>query len=64
MWIILASKSPRRKEILSMITNNFEVIVSNTDEKLEECLTVEEQVKRLAHKKLKRFLKKLAEIGL
>lgn len=53
MRIILASKSPRRKEILSMITNNFEVIVSNADEKLEECLTVEEQVKRLAHIKAK-----------
>ena len=28
MRIILASKSPRRKELLSMITKDFEVIVS------------------------------------
>lgn len=33
MKIILASKSPRRKELLSLITKNFEVIVSNTDER-------------------------------
>ena len=36
MKIILASKSPRRKEILSMITNNFEIIVSNVEEKIDE----------------------------
>lgn len=53
MEIILASKSPRRKEILSMITNNFEVIVSNVEEKIDEKLTVQEQVKNLAYIKAK-----------
>ena len=36
MRIILASQSPRRKELMEAITKDFEVIVSNTDEKLEE----------------------------
>ena len=35
MKLILASGSPRRKELLSLITSNFEVQVSNADEKLK-----------------------------
>ena len=53
MKIILASKSPRRKEILSMITNNFDVIVSNVEEKISEKLVPYEQVKNLAYIKAK-----------
>lgn len=53
MRIILASKSPRRKEILSMITNNFDVIVSNAEENLDSSLSLKEQVKMLAHIKAK-----------
>lgn len=53
MKIILASKSPRRKEILSMITNNFEVIVSNVEEKMDEKLAPIDQVKNLAYIKAK-----------
>ena len=53
MKVILASKSPRRKEILSMITNNFEVIVSNVEEKIDEKLAPVEQVKNLAYIKAK-----------
>lgn len=48
MKVILASKSPRRKEILSMITNNFDIIVSNVEEKIDKKLTPMEQVKNLA----------------
>ena len=36
MRIILASKSPRRKELLSMITKDFEVIVSGSEEVVNE----------------------------
>ena len=36
MKIILASKSPRRKELLSLITNNFDIIVSDADEHVDE----------------------------
>lgn len=36
MRIILASKSPRRRELLSRIYNEFEIIVSDADETLPE----------------------------
>ena len=36
MRIILASKSPRRKEILSMVTTDFEIRVSDADETIED----------------------------
>jgi len=49
MKIILASASPRRKELLGYITKNFEVIVSNADESFKEGLTIQEQSKRIAY---------------
>ena len=36
MKLILASGSPRRKELLSLITSNFEVQVSGADETLKD----------------------------
>ena len=53
MRIILASGSPRRKELLSMFVPEFDVIVSKTDETLIEGLTPEDQVTRLAYLKAK-----------
>lgn len=53
MKIILASGSPRRKELLKAITKDFEVIVSNSDEAFQEGLTIEEQSKRIAYLKAK-----------
>ena len=63
MKIILASQSPRRKEILSMITNKFEVIVSNADETLDKKLTNEEQVKHLAYIKAKSVFNETKQMG-
>lgn len=51
MRIILASKSPRRKELLSLITKNFEVIVSDADENVDEEIAPAEKVKQIAKKK-------------
>lgn len=51
MKIILASKSPRRKELLSLITNNFDIIVSDADEHVDETLTSAEKVKSIAKQK-------------
>ena len=48
MRIILASQSPRRKELLNLMNVKYEVIVSNVDEKLEKGITIEDQVKRLS----------------
>lgn len=53
MKIILASASPRRKELLNLIVPAFEVLVSGVEEKLEEGLTLEQQVTRLAYIKAK-----------
>ena len=58
MKLILASGSPRRKELLSLITSNFEVQVSGADETLKEGLTPQEQVERLAYKKAKEVFEK------
>lgn len=53
MKIILASKSPRRKELLDLINIKYEVIVSDADETLDKNLSIEEQAKMLAYKKAK-----------
>ncbi len=53
MKIILASASPRRKELLGLITTEFDVVPSNIDEKLQIKLTPQEQVTRLAYIKAK-----------
>lgn len=53
MKVILASKSPRRKELMDFIGVNYEIKVSEVDETLEEGLTIEEQSKRLGYIKAK-----------
>lgn len=58
MKIILASGSPRRKELLELITPKFEVLVSGVDESLEEGLTLQEQSTRLAYNKAKDIYEK------
>lgn len=58
MKIILASASPRRKELLGYITKNFEVIVSNAEEIFEEGLSIQEQSKKIAYLKAKEVFDK------
>ena len=53
MRIILASQSPRRKELLRLIVPKFEIIVSNQKEVLNDTLSVEEQVTEIAYAKAK-----------
>lgn len=48
MALILASQSPRRKELLSFITENFTVKVSDAEEITDPSLSPEETVKALA----------------
>lgn len=52
--IILASKSPRRKELMDMLNLKYEVIVSDAEETLQENVTIEEQSKRLSYIKAKK----------
>lgn len=51
MRLILASGSPRRKEILSYLSIPFEVITSNFEEKIDENKPLEEEIKRLSKEK-------------
>ena len=53
MRIILASGSPRRKELLSLIVPEFEIMVSDVAENIEKNLTLEEQAVNLSYKKSK-----------
>lgn len=48
MELILASASPRRKELLSLITNDFIVCPADVDESLKEENTPENEVMRLS----------------
>lgn len=49
--IILASASPRRKEIMEMLGMDFDVVVSNIDETMDEKLSIEERIMEVARKK-------------
>lgn len=49
MRVILASGSPRRKELMDMLGIDYEIIVSNADETLEEDLSLKEQSKKLGY---------------
>lgn len=51
MRIILASASPRRRELLSQITENFEVIPAVSEERADKTLPAEEMACRLAESK-------------
>lgn len=53
MKVILASKSPRRKELMELLGIDFEIMVSKADETIEEGLSLEEQSKRLGYIKAK-----------
>lgn len=54
--IILASKSPRRKELLERLNLNFEIIVSQVDEDSFKENTPYELVERLAYEKANSIL--------
>ena len=51
MKLILGSKSPRRREILSMVTNDFSVRVSHCDESYDEDTPLFDVPKILAERK-------------
>ena len=53
MRIILASQSPRRKELLKMVVPEFDVIVSKADESLEDGLKPSEQASSISYLKAK-----------
>lgn len=56
MGLILASASPRRQELLRLITNDFTVFPAAVDESLPPALSVDNAAQYLARKKHQRFL--------
>ena len=48
MALILASQSPRRRELLSLITEDFTVRVSDADETVDPSMSPKETVEYLA----------------
>ena len=62
--IILASKSPRRQQLLSDLGLQFETIVTDTDESFPEDMPVNEVAAFLAEKKANSFSEKIDETQL
>lgn len=58
MKIILASQSPRRKELLDLIHVKYKIMVSEVEEKLEPNVTIEEQAQTLSYQKAKAVFNK------
>lgn len=59
MRIILASQSPRRKALLEQMgIKDYEIIVSQIEEKMDFNLRIEEQVKKLSYQKAKTIFDK------
>ena len=51
MNIVLASKSPRRKELLSLLDLDFKIITADIDETMDSTLPVADEVARLSFEK-------------
>lgn len=49
--IILASKSPRRKELMQLLPVEFEIITRDLEEKIDKVKSPQENVRRLAQEK-------------
>ena len=58
MKIILASGSLRRKELLKLVVQKFDIMISGVDEKIDKDLTVEQQVTKLSYIKAKDIYEK------
>ena len=59
--LILASQSPRRLELLKQITDQFEVVPSSVEEKIDYGLRPEENARLLARAKAEAVAKNYPE---
>lgn len=62
--IVLASKSPRRRELLSEFVSDFDIIADDAEEITEDGITPEETVRNLAMQKARNVAKKADESAL
>lgn len=58
MKVILASKSPRRKELLSMLGIEFDIMVSNEDEQVDNNMSFKDQAEQISYIKAKNIFDK------
>jgi len=58
MKVILASQSPRRKELMDLLNIDYEIIVSQVDEVVNDSYPIKEQSKELAYIKAKEVFNK------
>jgi len=59
MRVVLASKSPRRKELMNFLNIDYEVIVSSYDEKVDKEMDIYDLSKMLAYEKAKDVFDKI-----
>lgn len=59
MKIVLASKSPRRKELLGLLDLDFEIITADIDETMDPSLPVTDEVARISLQKAAAVAKSL-----
>lgn len=59
MKVILASNSPRRKQLLDQIKIEYDVIISDVDEDIVDKNSVEEYVQKVSYMKAKNVLNKI-----
>lgn len=59
--MILGSASPRRKELLSIISNEFNVQTIEVDETIDNYKSPTDLVKKIASKKIKAYLKQFGK---
>ena len=57
MTVILASQSPRRKELLQRVVPQFDIVPADIDEEVKPCMTPTEYVLEMATQKA-RFIAK------
>lgn len=62
MKVILASQSPRRKELMDLFKIPYEVIVSNSQEQVDRDLPIEEQSKRISWEKANLVFQKTTQM--
>ncbi len=55
--VILASGSPRRKELLATLGIDFDIIVADIDESIDKSQIIENEIQRLAHNKAQAIFK-------
>ncbi len=64
MKIILASKSPRRKEILETMGVQFEIDVADVDESVDACLSPVEAVCEISKRKAQKIAERHGDDGI